>query len=290
MKFSEQLKKEVVFMDGAVGTVLYEAGLDFALPLETVSVENRGSIMDLHRAYVEAGSDIIFADTFGVNRRRLWGSAINMEDFMASAIRNARRASRLQNTIGFYISPVGGFYEPVGDLTDEFAKNYYGAFARCGEEGGAEVVMLENFWDMHDIRNAIEAIKDNTKLAVMAAVPYGDRNFSLSGLRTEDMVTMLEDAGVDAVGHCCAPDIENSRKKAEAIANKAKLPIFFKPNCCQPNPTTFKYDLPPEKFAELMLPYITELGYRIVGGCCGTTPEYIKILREKVLTNTEKEI
>ncbi|MBR2876638.1 MAG: homocysteine S-methyltransferase family protein [Clostridia bacterium] len=288
MTFSELLKKDFVLLDGGFGTELIKRGKT-AEEDSALSVFMRpDDVKAIHRSYVDAGSDIIMADTFSANRYKLQGKGKTVEEAIEQALKLAKEA--VENTevlVGLDVSTLGKILEPVGDITYEEAYDAFKEIVICGEKYGADVICLETFTDLREARIALLAAKENTSLPVTASLSFNENGTTMNGNTPGAAVLALTSLGVSAVGVNCALGPDKLEKIVEEILEYSTVPVIVKPNAGLPDPETNEYSETSEGFSEIMKEYYKK-GAKLLGGCCGTTPGFIKELKS-TLENVTKE-
>jgi len=282
------LDNKMIFFDGAMGTELQKRGLKPGDMPDLMNISAPDAIQEIHGLYIEAGSDIICTNTFGANAFALRNTNHTPEEIITAAVLVAKRAvegakltdtSRAKTIIALDIGPTGLILEPVGDLNLEQAYKMFAEQAIAGEKAGVDVVQIETMSDLNEIEVAIKAVKDNTKLPVIACMTFNKNGRTFMGTDVESFVRLAEDSGVYALGMNCSLEPKEMYPVAEKFAKIASLPLVFKLNAGLPDGVTGKYSVSPKEFAEQFLPY-ADLGMKITGGCCGTSPEYIRELRK----------
>lgn len=275
-------KKEFVVLDGAMGTMLLAEGLQLGDSSEVFATGHPEMLADIHRRYIEAGSDIIYACTFGANRFKLpQGFAVS--DVITRAVQIAKQAAADKALVALDIGSVGELLEPAGTL--KFA-DAYAAFAEmmtAGAAAGADLIVIETMTDLLELKAAVLAAKENTDLPIICSMTFDKNLRTFNGCRADAMAITLTALGVDAIGVNCSPGPLGILPIIEEIARHTNLPLLAKANAGLPNPQTGAYDLSPADFAEQMRAF-AKLGVKLLGGCCGTTPEYIAALKNALAT------
>jgi 5-methyltetrahydrofolate--homocysteine methyltransferase len=286
MTFEKLLKNKYILLDGGFGTELIKKGL---LPHEdTVNAifDHPEWVKEIHKAYIDAGSNIIFADTFGANAFKLEGSKHTVLECINEAISLAKEAAKGTETlVALDVSTTGKLLAPTGDLTFESAYECYKEVCICGEKAGADIICLETFTDLREARIALLAAKENTNLPVTVTLSFDENGLTMNGSTASCVAVTLIAAGADAVGLNCSLGPDKLSGVVEEFLKYSSVPVIVKPNAGLPDLKTGKYSMCPEEFASLMANFY-EKGAVIMGGCCGTSPEYIASLK-KVLNTTE---
>lgn len=283
MNFVDQLKtRPYLLLDGAMGTQLQSSGLKLGQRPETLCFTQPELVKDIHRRYIQAGSRLIYANTFQANSHKLEGTGYSVADTVRQAVLLAREAAAGTDTlVALDVGPVGELLEPLGTLRFEDAYGIYQEIVLAGEAAGADLVVFETFTDLYDMRAAVLAAKENTGLPVLCTMTFEENHRTFTGCTIPAMALTLEGLGVDALGINCSLGPREILPLAQELTEWTSLPLVIKPNAGLPDPATNEYTITPEEFAEDMIPY-TRIGVRILGGCCGTTPEFIQALNEKL--------
>ena len=295
----ERLGKELLFFDGGMGTLLQERGLAPGELPETWNMTRPEVITQIHRAYIEAGSDIILTNTFGANALKYHDSGYQLEEIIergVSHVREAVQAAGVSRPVytALDVGPTGKLLKPMGELDFEDAYNAYREVMICGEKAGADLIHIETMSDTYELKAAVLAAKENTSLPVFATVIYDERQKLLTGADIPSVIALLEGLRVDALGINCGMGPEQMMPVLEQYMKYASLPVIVKPNAGLPVQRDGHtcYDVLPETFAAYMQK-IADTGACIIGGCCGTTPDHIRAMTEKcrgmkILPVTEK--
>ncbi len=285
MGVRDVLKERILLFDGGTGTLLQKAGLAPGELPEVWNVTHPEVLYGIHRAYLEAGCDVILANTFGANGLKYHpGAEYGLETVVSAAMENARRAVREagRGYVALDIGPTGRLLKPMGDLEFERAVSLYQEVVKAGVRGGADLILIETMGDLHELKAAVLAAKENSDLPVFATVIFDAGGKLLTGGTPEAVVAMLEGLGVDALGINCGLGPEQMRPLAERLVRCASVPVIVTPNAGLPRSEGKRtvYDVGPEEFAASMQE-ILDLGVSAVGGCCGTTPEHIRLLAKR---------
>ncbi len=275
-----------VLLDGGFGTELIKKGL---LPEEdTVNAvfDHPQWVKEIHKAYIDAGSNIIMADTFGANAFKLENSEHSVEECINKAISLAKEVAEGTDTlIALDVSTTGKLLSPSGDLTFESAYECYKEVCVCGEKAGADLICLETFTDLREARIALLAAKENTNLPVTVTLSFDENGLTMNGSTASCVAVTLIATGADAVGLNCSLGPDKLSGVVEEFLKYSSVPVIVKPNAGLPDLKTGKYSMSAEEFSSLMARFY-EKGAVILGGCCGTSPEYIETLK-KHLEKTE---
>lgn len=285
MDFKTLLKKEFVSLDGGMGTMLQARGMKPGETPEALNLENPRMLIDIHKEYIAAGADIVYANTFGANRYKLEHCGYSVDRVIRSGLHNARTAiaeSDNKNALAALdIGPIGQLLEPTGTLSFEEAYEVYKEMILAGSE--ADVIVFETMTDLYELKAAVLAAKENSALPVICTMTFEENMRTFTGTAISSMALTLEGLGVDAIGVNCSLGPAELYPIAEELCKWTKLPVVLKPNAGLPDPVTNEYNVTPKQFAELMSK-IVPLGVKIFGGCCGTNPEYIRELNAMLKT------
>lgn len=281
--FEERLGKELLFFDGGMGTLLQEKGLKPGELPETWNVDRKEEIIEIHRSYCEAGSDIVLTNTFGANALKFHDGSYSLKEIVTSAVENAREGIRQaakegrENYVALDIGPTGKLLKPMGDLDFEDAYEAFKEVMVYGEQAGADFIHIETMSDTYEVKAAVLAAKEGTNLPVTVTMIFDEKGKLLTGGDVPSVVAMLEGLGVNALGLNCGLGPKQMLPILKEVMRYASVPVIVKPNAGLPKQRDGEtyYDVEPEEFAGL-LGEIVDLGACAVGGCCGTTPEHIR--------------
>lgn len=293
MNILEKIRNSFTYFDGGTGTVLQKKGLLPGELPEEWNLTHSEEIIDLHLSYINAGSHIINTNTFGANILKFERS--HLEKIITAAIENAleakRRSGRSDVWIALDIGPSGKLLAPYGTLDFEDAVSVFAETVKIGADKGVDLINIETMTDSYETKAAILAAKENCTLPVFATNVYDAKGKLMTGADAEAMVALLEGLGVDALGLNCSLGPAEMKETAKCICGFSSLPVIVKPNAGLPETVDGKtvYNVHPDDFASEMAE-IAENGAVILGGCCGTDPDYIKALKEKTQNLKAKEI
>lgn len=285
----ERLGKELLFFDGGTGTLLQERGLAPGELPESWNISRREEMIDIHRQYFAAGSDIVLTNTFGANALKYHDDGCNLETVIQAAVENVKTAASLEmgNEREVYtaldMGPTGRLLKPMGDLSFEDAYAAFREAAAAGERAGADLIHIETMSDTYEVKAAVLAAKENTSLPVFATMIFDEKGKLLTGGDVPSVVALLEGLRVDALGINCGMGPAQMIPILEEILQYTSLPVIVKPNAGLPKQKDGEvfYDVEPEEFAAYM-EEIVRKGAALVGGCCGTTPGHIQKMIERV--------
>ncbi len=273
-------KNNLYFLDGGMGTMLQKAGMEPGDVPEVMCIEKPEIIKNVHRMYVEAGSDILTANTFGANKYKFpKDCGYTLEEAVDAAIRIAKEAGGPDTKVALDIGPLGELLEPIGNLSFEDAYDAFAQVVKQGVKSGADLILIETMTDLYEAKAAVLAAKENSGLQVIVSMSFEENGRTFTGTDIECMAVTLEGLGVDAVGINCSLGPAEIYPLAEKLARSTTLPVFAQPNAGLPDPRTGEYSITADEFAEIMVKY-RDLGIAISGGCCGTTPEFIAACRK----------
>ena len=273
-----KLGKELLFFDGGMGTLLQKEGLLPGELPENWNIEKKEVIRNIHRAYYEAGSNILLTNTFGANRVKYHDAAYTLKQVIEAAVDNVKSVSD-EVVVALDMGPTGKLLKPMGDLSFEDAYEAFKEVAIYGEEAGAQMIHIETMSDTYELKAAVLAAKENTNLPVTATVIFDERGKLLTGGDVPSVVALLEGLRVDALGINCGMGPEQMLPILKEIKKYTSLPIIVKPNAGLPKQkdgNTY-YDVVPEQFAKALCE-IVKNGACVIGGCCGTTPQHIRAM------------
>lgn len=284
MAFSINEKNTWIF-DGAMGTMLQKRGLKRGQVPESLNLTDPGMIESIHKEYFDAGCDIVSANTFGANRYKTEKTGCCLEDIVAMAVGIAKKAAqgRKGKYVALDIGPCGRVLCPAGDLPFEEAVGVFSEIVRAGAAAGADIILLETFTDLYELKAAVIAAKENSDLPIFATMSFEENGRSFFGTTVESMVLTLEGLGVTALGVNCSLGPRQLVPIVDRIIKASSIPVMVQPNAGLPifSEGEARYDVTPEQFADHIRKFVGE-GVAIVGGCCGTDPGYIKLVREKL--------
>ena len=282
MTIREELGKRILFFDGGMGTLLQEQGLQAGELPETWNLKNPEPIIQIHKAYLAAGADIILANTFGANRFK-YGE--DLEKIVTAGVANAKKAvaeSGKKAYVALDIGSTGKLLKPMGTLDFEEAVGVFAEIIRVGEKAGADLILIETMSDTYELKAAVLAAKENSALPIMATVIFDESKKMLTGASPQVVVSLLEGLGVDALGINCGLGPKQMKEIVKELLKYASIPVIVNPNAGLPRSENGKtvFDVGAEEFAEDMEEIVT-MGAWFAGGCCGTTPAHIQAMVEK---------
>ncbi len=286
VKFKEMLGKEILFFDGGMGTLLQERGLKTGEIPETWNILHPEVVKQIHKEYLMAGSNIITANTFGVNAFKCKNLEYSVDELVSAGIKITKDAiaevrAELNTDRPMYstldIGSIGKLLKPLGEIPFDEAYNVFKEIIIAGDKAGADLVLIETVSDSYEIKSAVLAAKENSNLPVVVTMIFDENGKLLTGGDVASVTAMLEGLGVDAIGFNCGLGPEQMKKLLPQLTECCSLPIVINPNAGLPvvvNGQTM-YNVEPDEFAS-SVKALVEMGASVVGGCCGTTPAHIK--------------
>ncbi len=279
MNFREYLQQNIVILDGGMGTLLQERDLQPGEQPERWNLSHPEDITAIHKAYFDNGSNVVNTNTFGANL--LHYDEAELTEVIRAAVANAQQARELSNTpqekyIALDIGPTGRLLKPLGDLDFEEAVAVFAKTVQIGADCGVDLVMIETMNDSYETKAALLAVKENCDLPVIVSNAYTDKGKLMTGASPAAMTAMLESMGADAIGVNCSFGPDKLRPIVEEYLRCASIPVILKANAGMPTNVDGKtlYNILPPSFGDITARMVQK-GVRVVGGCCGTTPDYI---------------
>ena len=280
---------KIILFDGAMGTMLQKLGLKAGELPEMLNLTAGEKITSIHRTYLEAGADVVYTNTFGINRFKAQTAGVSVETIVKAAVQNARNACKdfQDKAVALDIGPCGKILKPAGDLEFEDAVKVFAEVVRAGRD--ADFIILETFTDLYELKAAVLAAKENSELPIAATMSFEADGTSFFGATIETMTATLEGLGVSALGLNCSLGPKQLEPLADRFLACSPLPVIIKPNAGLPviKDEQTCYDVTKEEFAKTVAGFAKK-GAAIVGGCCGTTPEYIALLKKELDSVTRK--
>lgn len=285
MGLKDYIKDNILIFDGAMGTMLQKKGLKLGENPELLNITKPSIIEEIHKEYIASGANVITTNTFGANELKLKLCNLEVEAAVDQAIKIAKKARGNSDVyIALDIGPIGELLEPMGTLSFDRAYEIFKRQIIQGVKSGADLILFETMTDLYELKAAILAAKENSDLPVFCTMTFEENMRTFTGCSPEAMVLVLEGLGVDALGVNCSLGPKQLEPIVKEICSLSNIPVMVQPNAGLPtlsigNET--KYDVTKEEFAETLCSFI-DLGVRVIGGCCGTTPDYIKELCARV--------
>ncbi len=278
MTFKEKFGKEILFFDGAMGTMLQKNGLQTGDLPESMNITHPEVLLKIHKEYLDAGCNVVTTNTFGANSLKF----NNVDEIVTSAVELARQSTENYDRDTFValdIGPIGRLLEPCGDLPFEQAYTLFKEQVIAGENAGADFVLIETMGDLYEIKAAVLAVKENTNLPVLVSMIFDENGILLTGADIKTAIVTLEGLGVDGIGMNCGLGPDQMLELLKEMQEYSSTPIFIQPNAGLPVSVNGKttYNVTPKEFAEKQM-LILKNGACALGGCCGTTPDHIKAM------------
>lgn len=274
-------RRRFVFLDGGMGTQLQKRGLKPGQKPELAALEMPETLKAIHAEYAAAGADLLLANTFGANARKLAGTGYSVAQVVQASLACAQEAATTTGAlVGLDIGPLGELLAPAGTLPFEEAYDAFAEIVQAGVQAGADFVFLETMTDLYELKAAILAAKENSQLPIFVSMSFESRGRTFTGCTVESYGVTAAGLGADAIGINCSLGPAEILPFAQRLCRTvpAGIPVFVKPNAGLPNPDG-SYNLDADEFAREMQAYAA-IGVSMVGGCCGTTPAYIAKLKE----------
>ena len=294
MNIRDFIKNNIVYLDGGMGTLLQKSGLQPGELPEHWNISHPEVIREIHKNYYDSGSNVVNTNTFGANTLKF--SIDELDEIICHAVKNADEARKAssgeqEKFIALDVGPTGKMLKPLGDLDFEDAVKIFAETIRLGVKYGVDLITIETMNDSYETKAAVLAAKENSDLPIIVTNAYGENGRLMTGANPAVMAAMLEGMGVDAIGANCSLGPKQLMDVMDELLKYCSVPVAFKPNAGLPKSdgkVTY-YDVDADEFAQ-DIKLSVENGVRIVGGCCGTTPEYIKKVCELTRGMKPKEI
>ena len=275
-------------LDGAMGTMLQRSGMKPGTIPETLNITEPETVAKIHRAYLRAGSRIVYANTFGANSLKLKNTEYSTAELIAAGVRIAKEcAEETGGYAGLDVGPLGVMVEPLGTLPFEEAVRLYKEIMKAGADAGADMIAIETMSDLTETRAALIAAKEATDLPVFVTMSFDSTGRTFTGCTPASMARTLEGLGADAVGVNCSLGPREMVPIIREIRENTTLPVIAKPNAGLPDPVTGEYGVDAAEFTEAMKE-LAAAGAEIRGGCCGTDPAFIEALAKTDFPAAEK--
>lgn len=283
MDVREYIDKNILIFDGAMGTMLQKYLKPGEIP-ETLNINQSEKIIEIHKKYIDAGAKAILTNTFGANRLKLKDTSFTPGDVICTAISNARKASMNKDVfVALDIGPIGELIEPMGTLKFEEAYEIFKEQVNEGVKCNVDFIVIETMTDIYEAKAAVLAAKENSSLPVFCTMSFQKDNRTFTGCGAKSMALMLQGLNVDAIGVNCSLGPRDMEPVVSEILKYSNVPVMVKPNAGLPEECgcSLKYNVSPDEFADFACRFVN-MGVRIIGGCCGTTPEYIEKIRKNI--------
>ena len=279
---SERILKmdRIKILDGGMGTMLQAAGMKPGERTEIYGMNNPEVLSGIEKSYIESGSDIIYANTFGANRHKMNGTGVSVEEAILANVEIAKKTAGENVKVALDIGPIGGLMEPLGTLSFNEAYDIFREMAVAGEKAGADLVIFETMSDLSEVRAGVFAASENTSLPIWVTMSFEANGRTFTGTSAASFSMTMNSLPVEALGVNCSLGPDEIYPILEEIKKWTYKPLIVKPNAGLPDPVSGKYGLDAEAFAEGMEKF-AGLGVSYMGGCCGTTPEFIAAVSER---------
>lgn len=280
----ELLSEQVLYFDGAMGTMVQKHGLKAGENPEVFSLTHPEVIAAIHQSYREAGADIITANTFGANAHKLAASGYSPAEIISASVALAKQAAGPDGYAALDIGPIGELLEPMGTLSFDEAYSMFREEVEAGVQAGADLILIETMSDLYEIKAAILAAKENSELPVFVTLTVEESGRTYTGCDMEAFAVLAESLGADAIGLNCSLGPVQMLPHLRRLISLTSLPVIFQPNAGLPRVEDgmTSYDITPEQFGACQKEAVGA-GVAVAGGCCGTTPDYIA----QVVANTK---
>ncbi len=285
-----RLGKEILIFDGGMGTQLQAAGLKPGGIPEELNIDNPGLIQDVHERYLRAGADFITTNTFGCNPLKMTGALYPWDKMLRAAIDNAKKAREKvdshESYIALDIGPIGQMLKPLGTLSFDEAYETIAEQVRCAGDD-VDLILMETMTDLYEVKAGILAVKENSSLPVFVTMSFEAGGRTLTGTDPVTFVNVAEGLGADAIGVNCSLGPDELAPIVGSILKNAHVPVMVQPNAGLPKFAGGNtiYELTPDRFSDSVKQFALS-GVSVCGGCCGTTPDFIRALKEKLPVNT----
>lgn len=281
------MKKRII-LDGGMGTMLQAAGLGLGERPEIFGLEHPETVEKIQKSYVEAGSEVLYANTFGANAHKLSGTGHTVKEVIMANVAIARRAAAGRARVALDVGPIGELLEPLGTLAFEEAYGIFAEMVEAGVSAGVDLIVFETMTDLYEIKAAVLAAKEHSSLPVWATMSFEASGRTFTGTTVASMAMTLTGLGVDALGINCSLGPKELLPLVKELRTWTNLPLIVKPNAGLPDPATGEYGMGAEEFGNYMKLF-PQAGASILGGCCGTNPDFIRAVVRMTEQNQSPE-
>ena len=271
------MENKLIILDGAMGTMLQQAGMPLGVRPEIYTLEHKDILMRIHKKYIEAGSNIIYANTFQANAHKLKGFDVSVEQVILENVHTARLCCTKDTKVALDVGPIGELMEPYGTLTFDEAYTIYKEVVLAGQKAGVDLIVFETMTDLYEVKAAVLAAKENTNLPIWVTMSFEKSGRTFTGTKVACMASTLDGLNVDAMGINCSLGPSEIYPLICEMSEWTNKPLIVKPNAGLPDPATGNYEMDAKSFGNQMEAF-KQLGVYIMGGCCGTTPDFIQTL------------
>lgn len=281
MTFRELLlTDDFILLDGAMGTMLQRSGLKLGAIPEELNFTDPGLIESIHRQYIEAGAQAVYTNTFGANRNKLRNSKYSVREIVQKAIEIARKACADSGAlVGLDVGSLGRMLRPTGDMPVDEAYDMFAEIMDASE--GADFIVIETMTDLLETKTALLAAKERTDLPVICSMSFEENMRTFTGCTAASMALTLGGMGADVIGMNCSLGPREAMPIVQEILRWTNTPVLVRPNAGLPDPATNLYDITPDEYADIILE-MSKLGVKVFGGCCGTSPEFIRAVGKRL--------
>lgn len=291
VQFNNLLKEDLIILDGAMGTMIMDQVEEMSIHQELINIKNPKIVKDIHQQYIKAGAKIIYANTFNINKYKYKECEYDYHLLIKEAIKIAKDACNKNTLVALDIGPIGKMLEPNGNLKFEEAYEIFKDIILTGKD--ADLIVFETMSDLYELKAAVLAAKENSDLPIITSFTFEANGRSFSGCSVAAYACLMEALDVDVIGVNCSLGPKDLLPIVKELANSTSKPISVKANAGLPDPITNKYNMDSKEFSEISS-YFLDYGIKLIGGCCGTTPEFIKELAKlkskKVNINVSHEL
>lgn len=275
--------QDIIILDGGMGTELQARGLRPGERPELFGLEHPHVIEEVHSNYIEAGSRVIYSNTFGANRHKLEGTGYTVHEVITANVATAKKVAgkTKEVRVALDVGPIGELLEPLGALRFEEAYDIYKEMVLAGQSAGADIIVFETLTDLYEVKAAVLAAKENSDLPIWVTMTFEENGRTFIGASVESVAVTLEALGVSAIGVNCSLGPKELVPIVDKLMEWTALPIIVKPNAGLPNPKTGAYEMSPAEFAKEMSTFLGK-GVAIMGGCCGTNPSFIREISQLI--------
>lgn len=292
MDLKDFIKKNILVFDGAMGTMLQKKGLKLGENPELLNIKEKNIVKEIHEEYIESGAMVVTTNTFGANELKLADTGYSVEEIIDAAVNIAKeaRGGRKDVYIALDVGPIGQLLEPMGTLKFEEAYEIFKRQIIQGAKSGADVIIIETMTDLYEAKAALLAAKENSNLPVFVSMSFEANGRTFTGCTPESMAVVLESLGANAVGVNCSLGPAELLPMIKKVIQACDIPVLAQPNAGLPEIEDGKavYNVSVDDFSKVIEEYL-DLGVSIIGGCCGTTPEFIRNLRNLADTRSVVE-
>ena len=280
--------KDRIILDGGMGTMLQAAGLGLGERPEIFGIAHPDVVERIQKQYIAAGSQVLYANTFGANAHKLAGTGYTVEEVIAANIATAKKAADGKAKVALDVGPIGELLEPLGLLSFEKAYEIYAQIVKAGEKSGADLVIFETMTDLYEVKAAVLAAKENSSLPVWVTMSFEASGRTFTGTTVAAMALTLTGLSVDAVGINCSLGPKELTPLVKELRQWTTLPLIVKPNAGLPDPATGNYNMGAAEFGQCMKEF-PKFGVSMMGGCCGTNPDFIRALTDSLKQEESSE-